>query len=326
MASYQKEIQNDEIEDKAREEKAAALTELYQSRFSILVGSAGTGKTTLLEMLCNLEDVSSNGILLLAPTGKARMQIKKRTKVDGAQTIAQFLLRTGYRFDPNTGRYTVKRNTARNSDYRTVIIDESSMLTEDQLASVIDSLSKMDRLILVGDPQQLPPIGSGRPFVDIVRHIKPENVEFKFPRFGNGYAELTIPRRQGGKARNDVRFANWFGNNPDSTSDDTWNLIQSNVLNEIKFETWDNYEDLKGKLLSHLVRALDLSDTDDEINFEKRLGATYYEDANRVYFWRNFEEVEMKVEDWQIISPIRGSDCGVQALNQLIQSTFGKHG
>ena len=101
-------------------------------------------------MLCNLDDVSANGILLLAPTGKARMQIKKRTNVDGAQTVAQFLLRTGYRFDPNTGRYTVKRNATRCGDYRTVIIDESSMLTEDQLASIIDSLSKMERLILVG--------------------------------------------------------------------------------------------------------------------------------------------------------------------------------
>ena len=254
------------------------------------------------------------------------MQIKKRTSLEGAKTIAQFLLRNGSRYDPDTGRYLIKKNAPKCSDYRTVIIDESSMLTEEQLASVIDSLSKMERLILVGDPQQLPPIGSGRPFVDIVRKIKPQNIEFQFPRIGNGYAELTIPRRQEGKARNDVRFANWFGTNPDSTSDDTWNLIQSNTLNEIKFESWENYEELKDKLLTHIVSELGLSGTNDEINFGLSLGATCYELKNgkQIFFRRNREERDMKIEDWQVISPIRGSDCGVQALNQLIQSTFRK--
>ena len=312
-----------EIENQARTEKAEALAELYHSRFSVLVGSAGTGKTTLLEMLCDLGDVSSKGILLLAPTGKARMQIKKRANLDNAQTIAQFLLNTGRRYNPITGKYSVKNDNRKCRDYGTVIIDECSMLTEEQLASVIDALG-MERLVLVGDPQQLPPIGNGRPFVDIVRKIKPENIEFKFPRVDTGYAELTIQRRQQGKERNDVRFANLFRNNPDSTSDDTWNLIQSNKIDEIRFESWNNYEELKDKLLNHLVKELNLNGIDDELNFERRLGATYYENNPKTYFWRNKEETEMKIEDWQIISPIRGSESGVQSLNQLIQSTFRK--
>jgi ATP-dependent exoDNAse (exonuclease V) alpha subunit len=44
--------------------------------------------------------------------------------------------------------------------------DEASMLTEEQLAALIDALSSVDRIILVGDASQLPPIGAGRPFVD----------------------------------------------------------------------------------------------------------------------------------------------------------------
>ena len=48
------------------------------------------------------------------------------------------------------------------------------MLTEEQLAATIDAIetTSVDRLILVGDPRQLPPIGAGRPFVDIVQHVK----------------------------------------------------------------------------------------------------------------------------------------------------------
>ena len=59
-----------EAEERARTEKAAALAELYSARFSVLVGSAGTGKTTLLRVLCEIPEVNEGGILLLAPTGK----------------------------------------------------------------------------------------------------------------------------------------------------------------------------------------------------------------------------------------------------------------
>jgi len=43
------------------------------------------------------------------------------------------------------------------------------MLTEDQLAALVDALPVSTRLIFVGDPRQLPPIGAGRPFVDLMR-------------------------------------------------------------------------------------------------------------------------------------------------------------
>ncbi len=42
------------------------------------------------------------------------------------------------------------------------------MLTEEQLAALIDALEGCHRFILVGDPRQLPPIGTGRPFIDII--------------------------------------------------------------------------------------------------------------------------------------------------------------
>ena len=57
---------------------------------------------------------------------------------------------------------------------RTVIIDECSMLTEEMLAALLESLAGVDRFILVGDPRQLPPIGAGRPFIDIIQRLRPE--------------------------------------------------------------------------------------------------------------------------------------------------------
>ncbi|GAH54877.1 unnamed protein product, partial [marine sediment metagenome] len=58
--------QLDEGELRARSEKAAALKELAESRFSVLIGPAGTGKTTALSVLCQQPDIMNRGILLLA--------------------------------------------------------------------------------------------------------------------------------------------------------------------------------------------------------------------------------------------------------------------
>ncbi len=68
----------DTEEVKARQEKVAVLEELSKTRFAVLVGPAGTGKTTLLSVLCNQEDIAKGGVLLLAPTGKARVRGRLR--------------------------------------------------------------------------------------------------------------------------------------------------------------------------------------------------------------------------------------------------------
>ena len=88
------------------------------------------------------------------------------------------------------------------------------MLTEEMLATTLDCLKGVKRFILVGDHRQLPPIGAGRPFLDIIHHLKPEGIETAFPRLGKGYAELTIKRRQGGAKREDLQLAEWFSGEP----------------------------------------------------------------------------------------------------------------
>ena len=107
----------------------------------MLIGPAGTGKTTLLRMLCSGPGLAEKGLLLLAPTGKARVRLEEQTGMRGAgQTLAQFLIRQ-QRYDGETGAYFPKPRAPRCGDYRAVIVDECSMLTEEQLAALIDSLS-----------------------------------------------------------------------------------------------------------------------------------------------------------------------------------------
>lgn len=323
--------QGDEDEARAREEKVAALEELYASRISVLVGPAGTGKTTLLKVLCDEPSVSGGNVLLLAPTGKARVRLGSALKRD-AKTIAQFLLPSG-RYVSATRQYRTAAS-APEDGYSTVIVDESSMLTEEQLAAVIDGVKGVSRFILVGDPRQLPPIGPGRPFVDIVRHLRPENLDATFPRRAPSCAELTVPRRPtkiAGKQTNqaqrraDLMLAEWFsGREPSPAADAIWSALANGDVDEtLTVRRWDGPDDLRTTLLDILTRELDLESVDDVLQFEKACGGN--EHSGRAYFWRGRDGepgAASRIENWQILAPVRGNAWGVRDLNRFVQRQF----
>ncbi len=316
--------EDDEAERRARQEKVEALEELAASRVSVLIGPAGTGKTTLLSVLCDHPQIRAGGVTLLAPTGKARVQLEQNTKM-AARTIAQFLINVD-RYDPLTGNHRLS-DQAPVQEGRTVVIDEASMLTEEQLAAVLQAVTGVERLILVGDPRQLPPIGSGRPFVDMVARLQPDGIEGQFPRVGRGYAELTIRRRQIGQARDDLLLAEWFsGQNPGAGADEIWNRIESQTESEtLRFVSWKDDDDLHEKLLDVLVRELGLRDRDDVAGFEQSIGSTPPDDDGYVYFNRSKNGeigAASKVENWQILTPVRGQPHGVWDLNRVIQRRF----
>lgn len=314
----------DDIQEiSARDEKAVALQELFSSRIAVLIGPAGTGKTTLLKVLCNEKSVRTGRILALAPTGKARVRFEQQTGIIGAKTIAQFLMPLD-RYEPRTGVYRLSDRSPENFG-KTVVIDEASMLTEEQLAAILNALVGVERLILVGDPRQLPPIGAGRPFLDIVEYIQPDDYDNKFPKVSRGYAELTVRRRQVGQLREDLILADWFSGRPvDAGADEIWSkIVEGNVSEHLRFIGWKSSEDLHKKLLQAIVEELKLENEHDVIGFEKSLGGSLF--SNFIYFHcgrKNKDGACKKIEDWQILSPVRNEPHGVESLNRLIQSNF----
>lgn len=314
----------DQAETDARIEKTAALEQLFAARLSVLIGPAGTGKTTLLSVLCSVPQVRDGGILLLAPTGKARVRLEQLAGVSGAKTIAQLLLPLD-RYDPETGRYRLSDHQ-KAQEWRTVIIDEASMLTEDQLAAVLDGLANVERLILVGDPRQLPPIGAGRPFLDVVRRLAPADIEAKFPRVGASYAELTIRRRHIGVARDDLLLADWFsGRLLDPGADEIWNRIGAeHTSDHLRFVRWDSDDELHNILLDVIVDELKLAGKDDPAGFEQSLGGTPFGEGIYFHVGRNPGESGAcaRVEDWQILTPVRGAAPGSTLMNRLLQEVF----
>lgn len=316
----------DENEVKAREEKAACLKEIAESRFSVLIGPAGTGKTTLLSILAKEPEVKNSGVLFLAPTGKARVRMEELSQGTGIKvsTVAQFLLKYD-RFNGKMQQYHLSDKYCEGI-YQTVILDESSMITEEMLATLLDCFEGVKRFILVGDHRQLPPIGAGRPFRDIIQHLEPENVNSIFPRIGAGYAELTVRRRQGGTKREDLQLAEWFSGNPLGAGDDK---IINDILTGKKSEyleliPWKNEEEFEKRIEEVLVKELGLADINDEETFNKSLGSHdgkfFNATSSAAYF--GIEPAINKIDDWQILSPVRDKQFGVTALNRKLHKLF----
>ena len=313
----------DAMEERARQEKAAALNEIANARFSVLLGPAGTGKTTLLSVLCRHRNVSEGGILLLAPTGKARVRMeqligKGPTGNTSASTVAQFLTRTG-RYVGTTQQYVLTGERGERFG-RTVIVDECSMLTEEMLAALLESLAGVDRLILVGDPRQLPPIGAGRPFVDIIAHLKPTEFPGGFPRVGPSYAELTVPRRQDAHDRDGLELAEWFGGEPSPGHDSAFDILSGRRNSDtVKVFHWESEDDLKTQLPEVLAEQLGFDTSiDEQLEFSRSLGGRLY--RGHAYF--RIGQSGTLAEAWQILIPSRQKPYGVAAVNRLIHQRY----
>ncbi|HWD18180.1 MAG TPA: ATP-dependent RecD-like DNA helicase [Verrucomicrobiae bacterium] len=320
-----------ETEENARQEKAAALVQLASSRFSVLIGPAGTGKTTLLSVLCAHPDVAEGNILLLAPTGKARVRMESIARRAGTQnfqaaTLAQFLWKSG-RYEGRTGRYRLQPDAEPDGGARTVIVDEASMLTEEMFAALLEGLTGVHRLILVGDTAQLPPIGAGRPFVDIVRKLQPDDIESKFPRVAPGYVELTIPRRQGAASREDLQLATWFAARAGGPGDDEiFDILTGRRTSpHLRLVEWNTAAELDVLLPQVLMEELKIPAGAEETKvFAQTLGGSEYN--GNVYFHAGqlgpAESQLHGADRWQILTPTRQKAWGVDEINRLLHQRF----
>jgi hypothetical protein len=211
----------------------------------------------------------------------------------------------------------------RATGFATVIVDEASMLTEEMLGALFDALQGVKRFVLVGDPAQLPPIGAGRSFVDIIATLRPSDHESRFPRVGPGYAELTIERRQVGKDRPDLRLARWFSTARPAAGEDDVFFCGADEHPWLRFVEWEKPEDFHDRLVEVLVEELKLAGPDDVRGFNRALGATVSGDYDYFNASRGGKAGAVAaVEAWQVLSPLRGMPFGVGDVNRQIHERF----
>lgn len=298
----------------ALQEKAASLEAITTRRLSVLVGRAGTGKTTVLGALLRSEKLARDGVLFLAPTGKARVRITKASGAAEAMTVAQFLWQNG-RYDGVRQRPLFDGKEKHRKE-RTVVIDECSMLTMDDLLAVLLALDlgHVQRLILVGDPNQLPPIGVGRPFADLVAHL--DQAEVDDPIKG-ALARLTVEMRTGTEERSDtLRLASWYTREQQPVDADRVlsDLELGGDFNDLEIHYWRTPEELRDELEALFESVLGLSGPSDAEGFNLSLGLT----PEGYVPW----EDHSGAENWQLLSPVRAHPHGVRDLNRWVQRRF----
>ncbi len=142
-----------------------AIRSAGDSGLLLITGGPGTGKTTLLNGILSLYHQMDLRCVLAAPTGRAAKRLTEVTGED-ASTIHR-LLEAG--IDPHTGQLFFARDASNPLKADAVIVDEMSMVDVLLLEKLLDAVPQNCRLILVGDPDQLPPVGPGFPFSDMLR-------------------------------------------------------------------------------------------------------------------------------------------------------------
>lgn len=305
-----------EVEDRARKEKSEALSKLYEARFAVLTGRAGTGKTSVLNVfLKGLEELEGRRpILLLAPTGKARVRLMDRTKRDDgsvrdAYTIHQFLMRHKW---INPDNYALRYQGGDQSGVPTVIIDEASMIPMDLLGVLFRALdlNKVSRLILVGDPNQLPPIGPGRPLVDIVAWLKKDKDR------GHCLAKLTERARHEDHNSQALLLADGYLSEEPTPGDDVMlsKVARQDVGGDLEVHFWRDHEQLTTLLSERMNKLLGLNDDNEAYkSFNASIGI-----ANS----KNERHDPLRAEHWQILSPVRNHEFGTTEINRTIQARY----
>ena len=138
----------------------------------ILTGGPGTGKTTAVRGIVALLEKMGLDILLAAPTGRAAKRMSELTGRE-AQTIHRML---GMSWSESTGEVTFAKSEKEPLEADAVILDEMSMVDLTLFDALLRALRPGTRLVLVGDADQLPSVGAGNVFSDLIRSGKVETV------------------------------------------------------------------------------------------------------------------------------------------------------
>lgn len=143
----------------------AAVELVCSARFGVVTGGPGTGKTTTLRTALDRLDKRGTTYGLAAPTGKAARRMREATGRH-AMTVHRLL-----EYGPldESGELGFRRNERNPLEAELVVVDEASMLDVDLADSLLRAIDPArTRLVLVGDADQLPSVGPGRVFGDLI--------------------------------------------------------------------------------------------------------------------------------------------------------------
>jgi exodeoxyribonuclease V alpha subunit len=260
------------------DEQKEAIFKAFERRLFILTGYAGTGKTTVTKVIADIlkETYGSENIIGCAMSGIASKRLSDLAKIE-AKTIHSLL---GY------NGYTFKYDRDNRLPYQVVIVDECGMISVELFYYLINALPKHCVLILIGDNAQLPPIGGGNIFHDIVASEK-----------------LPIHRLTKVFRQSEDSVVNIFA------SQIRKKTIPINYNTNNKYIDWFFYDLIDTNDMIKESEEIKKEESSKALNFLKMI-------INRAY---ESGKIQDKIYDLQVLSPMKEGVMGVHNLNDVIQ-------
>jgi exodeoxyribonuclease V alpha subunit len=142
------------------DDQRAAVLGLLRAPVGLLTGGPGVGKTTIVRQIVELASAAGARVVLASPTGRAAKRLAEATGRE-ASTIHRLL-----GFDPSRAGFAHGAGKPLECDL--AVVDEISMLDVSLARHLVDALEAPSRLLLVGDPDQLPSVGPGNVLSDLI--------------------------------------------------------------------------------------------------------------------------------------------------------------
>jgi len=304
--SYDPEHFSAEKLDRHRNEQSRALENAYQQAFSIITGAAGTGKSSLLKLLMEgIRDVAGHeDFLVVTPTGKAAVRLKK----DGvdAETVHRALMRTGW---INPTNFSLREQSEERIHASNIILDEASMVDVELLGTLFRAMDwdRVKRMVLAGDPNQLPPIGYGRPFYDIIAHLKQHH------KYQDNVDELHVNCRLIEQDSRTLVLASGYADAVAEEEEVLRQVARGGMVGDLEVIYWQDDTDLQEKLAARLQELL-VSEFAASFQGEKE-----YQWFNRLL---GIDTERYSADYLQLLSPVRGHYLGTHELNRVIQERY----
>lgn len=147
------------------EEQKEAVRHVLTNGVTVVTGGPGTGKTTTINAILHMLEKAGEEVLLAAPTGRAAKRMSEATGIE-AQTIHR-LLEIGY-MGEESARQAFNRNEENPLEADVIIVDEMSMVDINLMNALLKAVVEGQRLVLIGDADQLPSVGAGNVLKDII--------------------------------------------------------------------------------------------------------------------------------------------------------------
>ncbi|MGL4738812.1 MAG: SF1B family DNA helicase RecD2 [Cellulosilyticaceae bacterium] len=342
MANMDVEIAKTELELGIQlvDEQREAVRSVLINGVTVVTGGPGTGKTTTINAILHMLEKAGEEVLLAAPTGRAAKRMSEATGRE-AQTIHR-LLEINY-MKEDTSKQMFGRNEENPLDADVVIVDEMSMVDVNLMNALLRAVVVGQKVILIGDADQLPSVGAGNVLKDIIRSERIHVVRLTqiFRQASQSAIVMNAHRiNKGEYPECNEKGTDFFFMNR-SMQEEVKNTIIELIMTRIpKFQKVDRIKDMqvlapmrKGVLgVNELNKSLQAALNPESIQKpEKEYRGTIYRTGDKVMQiknnyntpWKVYSDTHMPLEEG--VGVFNG-DCGlithVDVTRELITVTF----